>query len=129
MQKRIEVLESYIEQQQLYLIAQPFKTEGKEIRDTAQMITDSDNVSFIYIIDINDEFVYVSIPVNIWGNLKGALENNYDVCLKLNDRTVKLDGFLSELTYLIENIEGNANYGEHMVSKVEEVFLTRKSEL
>jgi hypothetical protein len=129
MQKRIEVLESYIEQQQLYLSAEPFETEVKEIHDTAQMITDSDNLSFIYIIDINDEFVYVSIPVKIWRHLKSALENHYDVCLKLNNQVVKLEGFLSELTYLIENIEGNANYGEQMVSKVEEIFLTRKSEL
>lgn len=128
MQRRIEVLESYIEQQQLYLSAEPFETEVKEIHATAQMITDSDNLSFIYIIDINDQFVYVSIPVNIWYDLKSALENHYDVFLKLNDRVVKLEGLLSELTYLIDNIKGNANYGEQMVSKVEEIFLTGKSE-
>jgi hypothetical protein len=128
MKKRIEVIESYIEQEQLYLAAQPFEAEIKEIRDAAQMITDSDNLSFIYIIDINDQFVYVSIPGKNWSHLKEALDREYGVYLKLNDRTLQLEGFLDELRYLIENIEGNANYGEKMVSAVEEIFLTREDE-
>jgi len=128
MKKRIEVIESYIEQEQLYLAAQPFEAEIKEIRDAAQMITDSDNLSFIYIIDINDQFVYVSIPGKNWSLLKEALDREYGVHLKLNDRTLQLEGFLDELRYLIENIEGNANYGEKMVSAVEEIFLTREDE-
>lgn len=128
MKKRIEVIESSIEQEQLYLAAQPFEAEINEIRDAAQMITDSDNLSFIYIIDINDEFVYVSIPGKNWSRLKEALDYDYGVYLKLNDRTLQLEGFLDELRYLIENIEGNANYGEKMVSAVEEIFLTREDE-
>ncbi|HWO98474.1 MAG TPA: hypothetical protein VNM45_19505 [Bacillus sp. (in: firmicutes)] len=128
MQKRIEVIESYIEQERLYLAAQPFEGEIKEIRDASQMITDSDNISFIYIIDINDQFVYVSIPERNWSQLKEALDHEYGVYLKLNDHTLQLEGFLDELHYLVENIEGNANYGEKMVSAVEEIFLTRKDE-
>lgn len=128
MKKRIEVIESYIEQEQLYLAAQPLEAEIKEIRDAAQMITDSDNISFIYIIDINDQFVYVSVPRKNWSHLKEAIDHEYGVYLKLNDHTLQLEGFLDELRYLIENIEGNANYGEKMVSAVEEIFLTHKDE-
>ncbi|WP_078408686.1 UPF0738 family protein [Priestia abyssalis] len=128
MKKRIEVIESYIEQEHLYLAAQPFEAEIQEIRDAAQMITDSDNLSFIYIIDVNDQFVYVSVPEKNWSHLKEALDREYGVYLKLNNHTLQLESFLDELRYLIENIEGNANYGEKMVSAVEEIFLAREDE-
>jgi hypothetical protein len=128
MQKRIEVLESRIAQQQLYLIAESFGAEINEIRAAAQMLTDSDNVSFIYIIDVNDEFVYVSAAEKIWMHLKEALDHEYEVYLELDGRTLQLEAFLEELRYLIDNIEGNANYGEKMVAAVEKCFLPRSDE-
>ena len=128
MQKRIEVVESRIEQQQLYLSTEPFEAEINEIRATAQMITDSDNISFIYIIDVNNQFVYVSTGEKFWMDLKEALDGEYGVYLQLGDRTLQLEGFLEELQYLIDNIEGNANYGEEMVTAVEKCFLPRADE-
>ncbi|WP_110113390.1 hypothetical protein [Bacillus sp. CGMCC 1.16541] len=123
MQKRIEVTKSYTEENTLYLQTEEFTKPIDHIEDTMQMITDSDNVSFIYILDINDDFVYISIPDHAWPNLKEVLHTDYTVVVVVNEHKVELKGLKEELEYLIGNIEGNTNYGEAMVSKVEEVFL------
>ncbi|MBM7702548.1 hypothetical protein [Metabacillus iocasae] len=125
MQKRIEVTKSYIEENTLYLQTEEFKHQIKNVQDTMQMITDSDNVSFIYILDVNDEFVYVSIPASVWPNLKDVLHSEQKIVAIVNEHKIELEGLKEELEYLISNIEGNTNYGEEMVSKVEALFLDK----
>lgn len=92
------------------------------LKPMEQMLVDSDHLSFIYITDLQDEYQYVSIPHSLWANLKIALELQWDIYLADGDQKLLLPGFLEELTYLIENIKGNSNYGDAMVEKVESIF-------
>ena len=102
------------------------KTESKldmlAIEPMMQMLVDSDNLSFIYIVDYHGAYTYICIPDSIWPALKSALDANARVFLNIEGGSVLLPNFLEELSYLIENIEGNSNYGQHMVGKVEDIF-------
>ncbi|MBS4188895.1 hypothetical protein KHA94_01505 [Bacillus sp. FJAT-49705] len=94
----------------------------KDLKPMEQMLVDSDNLSFIYITDQNDDYTYVSIPDIIWVQLKRAIDLNMSVFLSNRHERIHLPGFIEELSYLIENIKGNSNYGETMVEKVESIF-------
>lgn len=88
------------------------------------MLVNSDERAFVYIIEKDDEFVYVSIPQPCWKEIKEVLTEPLTVWLQAGTYELELIGFSEELTYLIENIEGNANYGEEMEKAVKETFLT-----
>ncbi len=87
-----------------------------------QMLVDSDNLSFIYIVDYNEVYTYIPIPESMWPELKKALDVHAHVFLNTVDGSILLSNFLEELSYLIENIKGNSNYGDLMVGKVEDIF-------
>jgi hypothetical protein len=97
--------------------------EGAEIIPTGQMLADSDNLSFIYVIDTGEESVYVSLPKSVWSFLKKALDEQLDVEAQMNDCFVELKDLHDELAYLIDNIEDNPNYGDDMIEQVELHFL------
>ncbi|MBU8906905.1 hypothetical protein [Desertibacillus haloalkaliphilus] len=89
-----------------------------------QMLADSDQLAFIYLLEQDNQFVYLSLPKEIWSELQLARQNEATVVLMGTDeKSLELTTFLQELDYLIENIEGNSNYGEEMVASVEEQFL------
>lgn len=90
---------------------------------TGQMLVDSDSVAFIYKLENETEFVYLSLPYSTWADLKATMEKERSVFVLVNNIEIRLEGIKEELEYLVSNIEGNANYGEEMVSKVEEIFL------
>jgi hypothetical protein len=90
------------------------------------MLVDSDQLAFIYLLEQENDYVYVSLPSMIWPAIKEAMDQNRRIVLMTGSREIELDGMKEELEYLIHNIEGNANYGEEMVKKVEEVFLLKK---
>ncbi|MGG3999361.1 hypothetical protein [Anoxybacillus kestanbolensis] len=86
------------------------------------MLVDSDECAFIYILEAEDAFVYVVMPKNVWGALKEVLVTKEPVFLVGSDTTIALDGIHEEIAYLIENIKGNANYGEEMEQAVTAFF-------
>lgn len=93
----------------------------KDIMAEGRMLADSDNLSFIYILDSSEDFIYISFPKQVWTVLNEG--QNLPVILKLSDKdTIELINFQDELQYLITNIDGNSNYGEEMVSAVSEAF-------
>jgi len=96
--------------------------EFAALKPMEQMLVDSDNLSFIYIMDYNNDYIYISIPDTIWHELKQALDCHSNVFLNIYDDRLQLPNFLEELSYLIDNIEGNGNYGEQLVEKVEHIF-------
>lgn len=49
------------------------------------------------------------------------LHNNRDKKVIINDE-LELEHFQDELSYILENVEGNNNYGKEFVSAVEETF-------
>lgn len=93
-----------------------------ELKPMEQMLVDSDNLSFIYILDHEDDYIYLAIPDSIWTDLKKALDLNLPIYLSNQKERLLLPGIFEELNYLIDNIKGNSNYGEIMVEKVESIF-------
>lgn len=93
-----------------------------ELNPTGQMLVDSDHLSFIYIAEKNDVYTYIALHEETWANLKTALELKIPVFIANESEKLELVGIIDELQYLIENIKGNSNYGEEMVTKVEYTF-------
>ncbi|MFC0271962.1 hypothetical protein ACFFIX_10915 [Metabacillus herbersteinensis] len=122
MVKRIEITEAMLKEQKLVLHTQDFLVDEKELQARGQMLVDSNSLAFIYILENNDEFVYVSLPHTIWPSLNEARISNCEIALLVNEKELILVDLLTELSYLLENIQGNANYGEQMEEKVVELF-------
>ena len=126
MHNRIDITTCVMKSNELHLKADPIETEIEQLEDTKQMLVDSDNMSFVYVVDINDQFMYVGLSDNIWANLKHVLHKDMKVFLEINKEVIELSAVKEELSYLISNIEGNVNYGDEMVARVEEVFLNKE---
>ncbi|NHM91988.1 MULTISPECIES: hypothetical protein [Staphylococcus] len=90
-------------------------TEG--LTEVGQMIVDSDHFSFVYLMDNGSSFSYLIFVQETWS----MLHEHKDKQIVIND-TIKLTQFKDELDYLLDNIEGNSNYGNAFVSAVEETF-------
>ncbi|MCM3773543.1 MULTISPECIES: hypothetical protein [Priestia] len=127
MHNRIDITTCVMKSNELHLKADPIETEIEQLEDTKQMLVDSDNMSFVYVVDINDQFMYVGLSDNIWANLKHVLHKGMKVFLEINKEVIELSAVKEELSYLISNIEGNVNYGDEMVARVEEVFLDKEN--
>ncbi|KAA0565286.1 hypothetical protein F0342_06655 [Bacillus sp. CH30_1T] len=90
-----------------------------------QIIADSDRYAFVYLAENEEEYVYLYLEESIWDELKKALQEKNAVIAISDDYSLELDQFTEELDYLVTNIEGNGNYGDEMVKKVESVFLDK----
>ncbi|NNU84720.1 hypothetical protein ETC05_13065 [Geobacillus sp. BMUD] len=86
------------------------------------MLVDSDALAFAYILETDDHFLYVMVPKPWWPELKAALDAEEPVWLRCGEKTLELEQFHDELSYLLENIRGNANYGEALEQAVQDVF-------
>ncbi|WP_377889573.1 hypothetical protein [Alkalihalobacillus sp. R86527] len=95
---------------------------------TGNMLVDSDNLSFVYLLDGDEGYTYIRFNEDIWSSLKEVLDK--DLPVMLVDETgekLELVEIKEELAYLVENIKGNSNYGKEMNQAVESVFLTATS--
>ena len=88
-----------------------------------KMITDSKEMTFVYLLDEEEEYGYVHFPQSVWPLMVDVLKGNKDPVLLHNDVRIPLIGFVDELTMLIFNIEGNDNYGEQFTTVVEKAFV------
>ena len=89
---------------------------------SGQMLVDSDGLSFVYLLEKEEGYTYIVLPNLVWGELKTALTEQLPVYLSNQSERLLLNQFHEELSYLIENIKGNSNYGEKMVNEVEAIF-------
>jgi hypothetical protein len=121
MSNKILISEAKIENNELLLSADIDADLG-DFAPTGQMLVDSDQLSFIYIIDKEDGYRYVTIPEAAWSAIQEGLLAGVETFLTNAGGKLKLESFRGEMEYLIENITGNSNYGEEMVAKVEQVF-------
>lgn len=122
MSKKILITDAKIENNELFLSTDT-GTDLGGFAATGQMLVDSDQLSFIYILDQEDGYQYVTIPEGAWSGIQRGLQAGLEVFLTTkNGGKLKLEGFQGEMEYLIANITGNSNYGEEMVAKVEQVF-------
>lgn len=93
-----------------------------QYRASGQMLVDSDGLSFVYLLEKEEDYTYIVIPNTVWKELKTALTEQLPVYLSKQSERLLLNQFHEELSYLIENIKGNSNYGEKMVNEVEAIF-------
>lgn len=119
MSQRILITNAIFENNELLLQTD---SDVGDMKATGQMLVDSDHISFIYIVEKEDSYQYVSIPEKIWDVIREGLLAGVDASLSNNGNKLSLIGFREEMDYLVTNITGNSNYGDEMVAKVEQVF-------
>jgi hypothetical protein len=86
------------------------------------ILVDSDNFSFIYLMEENDQYVYIVLDESMWSTLKESIDKKLPAYLISDKDQIELTSFQDEIEYIINNIKGNGNYGEEMVEKVEKTF-------
>ena len=103
-----------------FLIKDKLKTQT--LLPSGKMITDSEKMTFVYLVDEEEEYGQLHFEQAVWPLLVDSIKLNTDPIVTYKENTVSLDGFIEELTMLIYNIEGNNNYGEAFSSAVELAF-------
>ena len=126
MRKMLEINGININEDGLFLLIDDTKMDLEQCHEVGTMIADSDQGSLLYILEENEEFVYVTVPYKHWSDLKKANDQNLNVFLKVGEKDLSLNNWNEELTYLIQNVEGNFNYGEEFVKQVQSAFLEEK---
>ncbi|MDG4656637.1 hypothetical protein P6P90_08430 [Ectobacillus antri] len=121
MRKKIMIESAERTERALIFYAKPVDIQVDDLRAKQHMLVDSDELAFLYILE-GEDYVYVSIPHTVWSSCK-ELNEHVKVVALINNVEIELEGLQEELAYLIANIEGNANYGEELVNKVEQIFL------
>ncbi|WP_203246012.1 UPF0738 family protein [Sporosarcina beigongshangi] len=89
---------------------------------SGKMITDSENLSFVYLLEIEEGYRQLHFTQPVWPLMLEVLKLDVDPVLAWQDKIVSLKGFKDELKMLIYNIEGNDNYGEAFSLAVEQAF-------
>lgn len=92
------------------------------IKAGGRMITDSDSLSFVYLLEDEEGYHYVKFGQDIWPLLVNTLKAEDDPTLQFGNIELTLTKFKEELEMLIFNIEGNDNYGAAFSKAVEEAF-------
>ncbi len=108
------------DEQILFLAAE--KAEKPQGIPSGKMITDSDNLSFVYLLEVEEGYEHLHLTQAVWPLMVDVLTMNLEPVLSWKDELISLPGFKDELTMLIYNIEGNDNYGEVFSSAVENAF-------
>lgn len=119
MKRKIEIIKVELTDSKLRLQAnQPVN----ELTPREQILVDSDNFSFIYLMEDQHDYTYIVIPEIFWPQLKEMLDRELPVSIHFENDEIELTDFNEELAYIISNIRGNRNYGDDMVTRVEETF-------
>ncbi|MFE8700399.1 hypothetical protein ACFYKX_07230 [Cytobacillus sp. FJAT-54145] len=125
MRNKIQVKSASISDNKEFLLYIGEEVTLDGLNPSGTMLVDSDQCSFIYLAENEDEdYTYIILDEAIWGEIKTSLENpEMKAYIAHKDgKKLELIHFQEELLYLIENIKGNSNYGDEMVGKVEATF-------
>jgi hypothetical protein len=125
MRKIVLVNEVVLEESRLNLKIKSNDVELSEAVEIGTLIADSDNASLLYIIEEKEDFVYISIPSSFWNEINSAYIKELPVYLNSENGEMPLENWQFELSTFLENVEGNFNYGQEFVAKVNDVFLKR----
>ncbi|MEG0383498.1 hypothetical protein [Solibacillus cecembensis] len=98
------------------------KEQQIQLEATGQVIVDSDNATFLYIVEDNNAYSYISFSKEVWPQLLQMILTEQTPYLRWNTGQIELTNFVVELNMLLFNIEGNGNYGELFVAAVEQQF-------
>jgi len=121
MKNKIKILNADLMDTQLLLQTdQPL--EGLQPKE--QILADTDNHSFIYLMEDEADYTYIILPEPIWPIIKMAHDNRLPVTITDKNEIIELLHFHDELDYLVTNISGNSNYGREFVQRVAGIFET-----
>ena len=93
------------------------KNLQRDSEEVGQMLVDSDNYGFAYLLDDGQSYSYL-ILFRKHGRCCMRIEINESLLIII----LELKHFQEELDYVLNNIEGNNNYGKEFVSAVEKTF-------
>ncbi|KOS60660.1 hypothetical protein FJQ98_04500 [Lysinibacillus agricola] len=93
-----------------------------QLKPAAQLIADSDDFAFIYLLDAGEDYHYLRFSPSSWDQLVHILQKKQNPKLQLGKEVIELTNFYDELEMLVYNIEGNYNYGAEFVQAVEQHF-------
>jgi hypothetical protein len=91
--------------------------EPMMVQPAGQLLTDSDHFQFVYLLDDGNVYHHLRFVEETW-----QMMNLYQDKKWFLYGTIELDRFNEEFAMLLDNIEGNHNYGKPFVERVEEVF-------
>lgn len=120
--RNVYQIESYVYIHNHLTFSVDEKASTIQITPAGQVIVDSDNHAFIYIVEEDGVFSYLSFDEKMWPALLEMIQRGEDPYVSLGEKAIELHHFYEELEALIYNIEGNGNYGESFVEAVETVF-------
>jgi Family of unknown function (UPF0738) len=125
---RLNVQSTAWEQNKLYLnVSEEVSQQLSEWKDSERMLVDSDGLAFIYVLENNEGFIHIAIGSSHWADAKKALLERVAVVIRNEiGEELELTAFSSEMDYLTENIQGNANYGQQMEEEVIKIFGTEE---
>jgi len=121
MKEKLQVLNAEMTDSKLILKVEE-SYPVNELSAKGQILVDSDAFAFIYLAEKGDQYVYIVLDKNIWPSLKQGLEAGVPIFLSNGLDNLELADWKEEMEYLIDNIEGNGNYGEEMERSVTAVF-------
>ena len=128
MPRRLNVQSTAWNENKLILLIQNESNKGiSDWKDSERMLVDSDGLAFIYVLEDEEGFIYISIDNHHWNDLKIGLQKEADFVVQ-NDKgeELVLTAFSREMEFLTDNIQGNANYGQQMENEVIKVFGTEE---
>lgn len=96
--------------------------ESANIKPTGQVLADSDAFAFVYIVEENGEYSYLTFGEALWEALVKYVAEERNPVVQVAGESIELESFVEEMTFLLPNIAGNSNYGEAFVERVERVF-------
>ncbi len=121
MKEKLQVLNAEMTDSKLILKVEE-SYPVNELSAKGQILVDSDAFAFIYLAEKGDQYVYIVMSKDIWPSLKQGLEAGAPIFLSNGLDNLELADWKEEMEYLIDNIEGNGNYGEEMERSVTAVF-------
>ena len=113
------VYEVLASESDVFYIAEPVT-----VKPAGQVLADSDAFAFIYIVEENDQYSYLTFNESLWPLLIDYMKKEQNPSVLIDGELIELESFYDEMTFLLFNIEGNSNYGEAFVERVECVFAT-----
>ena len=89
---------------------------------SGRMIADSEGHAFVYLLDTGTDYIYMQFKEHLWPAMLAALQRKEVPLLQWGEQIMPLASYHEELWMLLENIEGNDNYGDAFSSAVEKAF-------
>lgn len=121
MRKLVEVQKAIVQENEIqFIISDQEPSEALEA--AGRMIADSDGGAFIYLLDTGTDFIYIQFKEHTWQAMGAAMERAGVPLLQWGEQIMPLAEFHEEFWMLLENIEGNDNYGAPFRTAVEEAF-------